>query len=208
MVRVKQFNVVTDKPIKGNNPKRVPSKKKKKKGKKKKKREEWEEEEEEIDVTTTSDDWTKSKKEEDWKPSGDIKASGTKKSARKRRKTKKPGFPQVHDLVAIDFGKERFEAIVTEAGDTLLDIMYTVDGSSEYIDRKDMIPRNMELLKRPEVGSKIKKKFKVPGSKSMKAFSGRVTKIHQTDEDTLYMVKYEDGDDETLEIGELIKLMI
>ena len=50
MVRVKQFNVVCDKPILANNPKRMPgkkSKKKKKKGKKQK-REEWESEEEQA----------------------------------------------------------------------------------------------------------------------------------------------------------------
>ena len=203
MVRIKQFNIVTDKPILANNPKRMPTKKSKKKKKKKQKREEWESEEEQtshVDEAFTS----KAEGEKDWKPSSDVDIQTTSnKPKRKRRKTKKMGFPQKNDLVGIDFDGERFEAIVLDAGETLIDVKYPVDGSCEYVNREHILSRNMELLKRPAIGSKIKKKFQE------KVYNGVITKIFESEENvTLYRVKYKDDDEEDLEIEELITMMV
>ena len=106
----------------------------------------------------------------EWKPSdGDENTKSTKKKpTRKRRKTQTKGFPQENDLVEIDFGEEKFEAVVLDAGATLIDIKYTVDGSCEFVDRNDLVPRNMVLLKRPEVGSKVEKEFDSPTKKKGK----------------------------------------
>ena len=83
--------------------------------------------------------------ESEWKPAGgDENTKSTKKKpTRKRRKTQTKGFPQENDFVEIDFGEERFEAVVLDAGATLIDIKYTVDGSCEFVDRNDLVPRNM-----------------------------------------------------------------
>ena len=59
------------------------------------------------------------------------------RSRRKIRKTQTKGFPQENDFVEIDFGEERFEAVVLDAGATLIDIQYTVDSSCEFVDRND-----------------------------------------------------------------------
>ena len=155
--------------------------------------------------------------ESEWKPAGgdeNTKSTKKKKPTRKRRKTQTKGFPQENDFVEIDFGEERFEAVVLDAGATLIDIKYTVDGSCEFVDRNDLVPRNMVLLKRPEVGSKVEKEFDAPTKKKGKKkkvvnkFKGVVTKIFEQKGETLFRVKYEDDDEEDIEIMELVQIMV
>ena len=168
-------------------------------------------------ITITNQHRSKADGESEWKPSGgDENTKSTKKKpTRKRRKTQTKGFLQENDLVEIDFGEEKFEAVVLDAGATLIDIKYTVDGSCEFVDRNDLVPRNMVLLKRPEVGSKVEKEFDSPtkkkGKKKKKVvnkFKGVVTKIFEQKGETLFRVKYEDDDEEDIGIMELVQIMV
>ena len=98
-----------------------------------------------------------------------------------------------------------------DAGASVIDITDTDDGSCEFVDRNDLVPRNMVLLKRPEVGSKVEKEFPSTNKKKkgkMKKFKGAVTKIFTQKGDTLFRVKYEDNDEEDMGIMELVEVMV
>lgn len=161
-------------------------------------------------LTKQQIDFSKASKDESWSPSKKVDG-GTKKKRRTRRKRVKvavPGFPKVNDLVSIDFGNDNFEAIVLEVTPDVIDIQYLIDGSAEYVKRADIVARNMALKKRPELGSKLHKSFMDTKTKKKRPFSGKVIRVNDKGEEgTLFLVKYEDGDEEEMKVETLLPLL-
>jgi len=120
--------------------------------------------------------------------------------------------PQIGDLIRINFEKESFEAYVLAVTPKVLDIQYVVDESMEYVKICDLQSRGVQLIKRVQVSSKIRKIFVDPETKKSVPFVGTVSYIWESEGETGTVlqcrVKYEDGDEEDISLQVAIALLV